>query len=129
MTPMLKMAVTLLLDGEWHDLEEILRELSKLVPPGRAVRRNETDRRLSSGTPVRRVTRGSEDRLIASGKRAIAKDMLNKSYFEIYPPGKVKNKRVRMTQVPARYLYEQKHGGDHGRGHDDLPVREVASGE
>jgi DNA-directed RNA polymerase subunit M/transcription elongation factor TFIIS len=104
---MLTKAVELLEDGEWHDLEFVLRELGKLVPPGRAMRRNENDRRLSSGTDARKKDL-SETRLIASGKRAIAKDLLNKSYFEIYPLGRVQNKRVRMTELPPRAVWERK---------------------
>ena len=31
-------------DGEWHDFEDLLRELAKMVPPGIAMRRSEYDR-------------------------------------------------------------------------------------
>lgn len=111
---MMLRAVELLEDGEWHDYDRVLAELAKMVPPGRALRRNEMDRRHASRTTERKRTEFTEERRIASGKRAIAKDMLNKEYIEVYPPGKVKNKRIRMTQVPSRVLRERlrEGGGD-----------------
>lgn len=43
-TPWLGEAYKLLADGEWHDREEIVKELAKMVPPGIAWRHAETAR-------------------------------------------------------------------------------------
>lgn len=96
----------LLEDGEWHDFEEVLAQLMKLIPPGRALRRTEAMRRYKSDAEERQRP-FSQERQIASGKRAIAKDALAKPYIEIYPLGKVKNKRVRMTELPPKVRVER----------------------
>jgi hypothetical protein len=85
----------LLGDGQWHDLESVMLQLMKLVPPGRAMRVNERERKSSTGahyppgTPVpeRRVPR-SREQLITSGARTLVRDFLsNPKVFEVDRPG------------------------------------------
>jgi hypothetical protein len=108
-SPLLVRAVELLEDGKWHDLDKTVRELSRLVPPGRAIRRAEQNRAQASGTPTR-TRQLSHERLIASGARSIAREVMRPPHFEIDPPastGRPANtddgrKRVRLVQVPPR---------------------------
>ena len=48
--------VELLVDGNWHDLEQVLAEVGKLVPPGQAMREMERSRRNNARTPTRAVS-------------------------------------------------------------------------
>lgn len=67
----------LLADGNWHELEPLLNELAKLVPPGRALRRNENARlKARNQGPAMRTYPRSKDYLIASGARRIVREAL-----------------------------------------------------
>lgn len=81
-------ALELLGDRQWHNTDDVLRELAKLVPPGRAMRRTEQERRNASSKPSNRAQAkviGERqrplpiDRQIASGARRICYDFLHSS--------------------------------------------------
>jgi len=77
----------LLEDGQWQALDEIRRRLGAAVAPGKALRRyeqNEANRALHHGPRVGPEL--SDDEKIASGRRAIATDVihsLKKRYVEV----------------------------------------------
>lgn len=102
LTPQLERAYELLADGEWHDREEIMFEISKVITPGVAVRHAETVRQ-TSGTypapPERKVPR-SQAFLIASGKRSLARSALRTKRIErkVDENGRV---LVRLMGAPA----------------------------
>jgi hypothetical protein len=96
----------ILADGEWHEYEELMRELVPLVAPGRAWRANEEGRYRQALHRARakgeelpwkppRVRPVDPDRARESGARAIVRKMLNSGYFEIDPPGRAAKKRIR----------------------------------
>jgi hypothetical protein len=94
-------AIELLSDREWHPYEPVLRDLSRLVPPGVAIRKSEamrkTSARLHNGPAVRKRPR-PVDELIRSGARAIVRDFLRTRTFEIDgvgPPGGSYTRRER----------------------------------
>ena len=68
-------ATEILADGEWHDGLTIMREMSKLIPPGIAVRRAERNREYLSARrhdgPEERIVQRSQSELIRFGKRSI----------------------------------------------------------
>lgn len=105
-------AVELCEDGAWHDYEELITVLGRMVEPGPAMRRVERDR-LYTGGPAQR-TKGSEThRLIASGKRSLVRDFLHKPWFEKKPAGQthpdpLNPRQIRLAQVPARIQYERR---------------------
>lgn len=86
--PIHNRALELLADGEWHDRDWVVREVGKVVPPGRALRDVERRRKLTIERRIKRgltVTEGAleerqhkrdENLLIASGQRGIALDIL-----------------------------------------------------
>ena len=102
----------LLGDGEWHDLETVMQDLMKVVPPGRALRQNERDRQTSNqqktgSTPASRSRPQPRERLIAFGARTIVRDFLNNTRtFEVDRPGQQGNhkaslgRKVRMIGRP-----------------------------
>ena len=103
--PLTMRACELLDDREWHELEALFRALGKLVPPGKAVRRAERERKGQRGgtAPSERVKERSHERLIQFGRRSYARDAINASarYFE----RKTDDERVewiRMLEVPPR---------------------------
>lgn len=59
----------LLADGEWHDLDECCAVAGPLVPPGRASRVSEADRRRWNPGPRQRPR--SEDAAVVAGRRKI----------------------------------------------------------
>ncbi len=84
LSPQLARAYELLSDGEWHDREVILREIAKVITPGIAVRHTEVVR-LTSGkgvAPAERKKPRSQEFLIASGKRSLARATLRGSRIE-----------------------------------------------
>lgn len=103
LTPQLERAYELLSDGEWHDREKILFEISKRIPPGVAMRHAELVRQTSGKTPAppERVKKRSTEFLIASGKRSLARSALRGSRIEHRrdDDGKV---WVRDTQAPPK---------------------------
>lgn len=87
----------LLRDGQWHDYRVIVTQLAIRVQPGRAVRRAESQRRTAGremyggreNTPPRKVHADDAAHQIRVGSRHIAKQVLNRSAFEIKPHGQV----------------------------------------
>lgn len=112
-TPPLIRAVILCKDGEWHDLEEILYEVGKVILPGQAMRRAERNRRDSGGPKIR--TKGELSRVMAAGKRSLARDFVKMPWFEIVPYGpnipKGIVRKVRLVQMPARIDLTQENIG------------------
>lgn len=89
-------AVELLEDGEWHDYKQVVREAAKVIPPGKALRRNEQMRQAAVRRPgehltytaERRVIARSHEELISIGAQAIVRATLSGSAtFEIEPRG------------------------------------------
>lgn len=103
----------LLQDGKWHDYHTIVREAAKVVPPGKALRKQEQLRKAGvrgpgkhlSYTHERRAVHRSNDELIGFGARAIVGATLASSrIFEIKPRGKVlpgEKKRIRLSGKPV----------------------------
>ena len=94
----------LLVDGQWHDFEETLKELTKKVPPGVALRRAETNRLKGGTSQPERVEQPGLERLIHIGKRAVAREALRDNsriaqVFEIVPKG-MSGRRA--TKIPRR---------------------------
>ena len=98
------MAADLLTDGEWREYEWMIRELGKLVPPGRAIRRNEQDRSYNSDARER-VRPLSPERAIQAGRRAIVRDALRVSSYEHEERDGIRF--VRMLRVPPRVARER----------------------
>lgn len=103
-TPQLARAYELLADGEWHDRETIMFEISKVITPGVAVRHAETVR-LTSGKapnppPVRKVPR-SYDFLVATGKRSLARSALRGKRIE-HKPDEDGRTLVRLSNPPVK---------------------------
>lgn len=84
LSPQLARAYELLSDGEWHDREVILREIVKVITPGIAVRHAEMVRKTSGKgvAPAERKKPRSQEFLIASGKRSLARQTLRGSRIE-----------------------------------------------
>jgi hypothetical protein len=96
-------AVEICADGRWHDHGALVRELSKMVPPGRAMRRAESNRVKGGGTPER-TNEAQAHRILESGRRSIVKEFVRKPWFETDPPGRQPQGtrlRVRLVKVPA----------------------------
>jgi hypothetical protein len=103
-SPVLIRAVELLEDRAWHDYEATIRELARMVPPGKAIRRAERLR--AQRGPAERYVPVSDERAIASGQRSIVKDSLHAPWFEVCPAGVLPLelrplRRVRLVMVPA----------------------------
>ena len=104
--PLVMRAVELLEDGEWHYVEDVLRELMKMVPPGRALRQAEQQRQYDG--PAQRVRHKSERQLIEIGRRLLARRALVGSgkadYFEMTPaspgPKKDETRLIRLIGIP-----------------------------
>lgn len=80
-------AEEILADGEWHNYGEVIEALMPLVPPGVALRKNESARRKGKPTsPVNRQVQRTETQLIRAGQRSVVTQMLNSgAIFEIEP--------------------------------------------
>lgn len=103
-------ATDLMKDRRWHEHEHIVRELMKVVPPGPAVRRNESDRaasyrqmhrELGPDEPVPPRKRPlSREKQIEAGQRSLVREFLSSNVFESYPKStagrQVQNKVIRM---------------------------------
>jgi hypothetical protein len=107
-SPELDRARRLLADGAWHDYEQVIRQLIKIIPPGRAIREAEKLRvaqarkraRYASSPPPEAAPRRSPpdlDRLRETGARSIVRKMLNGAHFEITPPGRGR-RRIRLPR-------------------------------
>lgn len=112
-SPELERARELLADGGWHDYEQVMRELVKVIPPGRAVREADSLRvaqvrkraRYAGRTPPDKPARqrhGDLDRIRTTGARAIIRKMLNGAEFDIDPPGRAERKRIRLPDATGR---------------------------
>lgn len=66
----------ILADGEWHELEHVIREASKKVPPGKAFRHSERQRIRQREDGIER-TRGDRSDAIRTGARGIVVQTLN----------------------------------------------------
>jgi hypothetical protein len=129
-------AVEILMDGQWHDEQQVIRDLSRLIPPGVAMRRNERDRRMStagrqapdrptpSEVPPRKYQR-APDKLIASGARAILREVFQGNTYEI-KDGQIRLKRlpraVRGDQLRASWLQPILNALAETMHHEKLPV-------
>lgn len=83
-SPYMRRALQLMIDGEWHSEEVVVREMIKLIPPGPAMRRAEARRAgqrttATWQTPAERVVPRSADFLRVVGSRHIALDALKHS--------------------------------------------------
>lgn len=98
--------VEVLEDREWHDVEKVIREVGKIIPPGQAVRRAEVRRKGATKpnreVPAERKRPLSEDRLIASGRRSYARDAFHgtRKYLEFKREDGVE--WVRLLEIPGR---------------------------
>lgn len=108
---MLVRAADLLEDGEWHDYEQVIRELAKMVPPGRALRHAEKIRKAAGNgrnknedwnPPEQRVRARSREQIIATGARSIARSMIHHKDIEIrhLSDSHKGPKQIRMLRVP-----------------------------
>lgn len=90
-------------DGDWHELEPILREIGKLVPPGKAIRRAESIRQSVANAPAERHQPKPPERLIQYGRRSWARDALGASrrYFEQKEDADG-TRWIRMRELPPR---------------------------
>lgn len=95
----------LLADGQWHDFEQIMRQLMPLVPAGiatRVVERGRTKGR-ADVSPPKRVKPMSVDEQIRSGQRGFVRDVLNYARFYEATPSKARgtrldpDRRIRLT--------------------------------
>lgn len=85
----LREALSLLQDGEWHDVDEVIRKVMLKVEPGKAVRTAERTRRNAANQhgnyamPEVRKFELPTERLVEIGARQKAYDTLhNKRWFE-----------------------------------------------
>lgn len=98
-SPLVMKVCELLDDGEWHDVEWLIREVGKLVPPGQAIRRAELRRKQNArDAPAERQRPYNEDRQIASGRRSFVRDAINSSREHFETDGQ----RIRMLSLPSR---------------------------
>ena len=109
-------AAQILADRAWHNYEEVVRELMRVVPPGPAVRRAERNRAgmiysrggARSRAPESRALPRSTEELIAFGARDFVVEFLNSStawQVEAHPGGgrganRDPRRRVRMVRLP-----------------------------
>lgn len=100
-SPMRVRAEELLSDGEWHNFERVVSQVSRLVPPGQAARRAEIMRQYGGKArgPARRVVPRELDHQIRSGARAIVKDILRDEIFEIDLPGRLDDPSIRRVRM------------------------------
>lgn len=71
--------LTILADGQWHPLHEIVDQLAVMMPPGAAYRRSEQGRRRrqrARNMPVTERQRGDKDSAIAAGQRIAAREVV-----------------------------------------------------
>jgi len=105
-TALARRADQLLRDGKWHDYEEVLAELMKVVPPGRAVRVAELNRRQAhrglgpnDPLPPRRRPQPPE-KVVEFGAKEVVRDFLRNRAYETDPNTSLdKSKRRRIRQV------------------------------
>lgn len=102
--PLMMRLFELIDDGEWHEVEPLLREVGKMIPPGQAIRRAELRRRNSGhATPLERRRPVSEERQIVSGQRSFARDTINsaRTHVEVkFDEDGVEH--IRMLSLPPR---------------------------
>ena len=99
-------AVELTEDGQWHDYDTVAKELAKLIPPGKAMRRAEQTR-LTQGGPAERRLPTDDHRVIETGKKAIVRGTLRGRWFEVDPPGRHwdgQTRRVRLIVTPPTVM-------------------------
>ena len=81
-----------LLDGEWHPYEEVRAAVMRVIPPGMAIRKAESERlaearkRSKRGRPPltqERTVSRSSDFLIEYGRSRIANDVLKAEPYEV----------------------------------------------
>lgn len=109
-------AVELLEGKGWVDLEPVLRELIKLVPPGIAMRKTEDDRVRNVGSPKPRVRYQDTEDLVRTGARAYIRSTVLK--VEAY---EMRWLNDRLQQIQLVYLPRSVRG-DRMRGQVILPV-------
>jgi hypothetical protein len=105
----LRAVVDMLDDGQPREVEAVIREAGKKIPPGVAIRRNERTRqslsRRRNGTVKERAKPLSEERQIEAGRRAMVREALRPRFFAIEDrDGK---KYVRLVNMPPRVLRDR----------------------
>lgn len=101
-------AVEILDGGGWHDMEDVIADLSRLVPPGRAIRRNERDRAASGGPPTRHNPLPVEE-MIRSGARSIVRELIRKQRHRA-PVYETEHGKVRLVGLPRNVTSDRKNG-------------------
>lgn len=105
----LSRAVELTEDGGWHNYADLMRELAKLVQPGKAIRKAEKNR-LGDGGPAVRTKNAETERVIQTGKNAVVREFLTKPWFEVKPTGRITDgtvRQIRLTKIPTRLLRDR----------------------
>lgn len=105
--PLLMRAVELLEDQRWHFTEDVVREIMKVVPPGKALRAAEKSRVSGNSSkprqrdwkpPPERVRPISTERAIQVGARVLARQVLFHPSFE--RSGSGETQLIRMVKLP-----------------------------
>jgi hypothetical protein len=115
-------------DREWHNEEEVIREVGKVIPPGQAIRRNELRRANQRGKKEERQRPLSEERRITAGRRDFVRDALTASakYHEVKV---VDGQRwVRATGIPPRVARDRARARAHFHLDPELLADEIAQG-
>jgi hypothetical protein len=97
----------LLEDGEWRDIDWIVREAGKVVPPAKAIRVQEATRLKAGGPPVRHRPL-SDERRIESGRRYMVRQVLHSMKTSVERDGT----RFRLLRLPPRVEYYRKADAD-----------------
>lgn len=112
----------LLGDGEWHSYEQVARELCRLVPPGKAIRRSENERFHSTGKryakgeyPQERVRYRDTSELIRTGARSYVRDFLHHRNFEVRGAPRDPDRQIRLIRPPSAAEPDQRRMGESRR--------------
>jgi hypothetical protein len=110
--PLTRIAIRELRDGEWHPYERTVQTIMPKVHPGKAARIAERARKSTKGAtgttaPKERVKNTDLDRIIRVGARALVKQTLRTSIFEIdmdanqirIAPGKLKSAQRLLSEL------------------------------
>lgn len=113
-SPVSERLVEVLADREWHDLDHVISELAKLIPPGRAIREMERSRRNGARTEqaaqAERTYEIDHARLVRSGQRRIALSAIQRGrqngwvvVDQTASPGRrrANGRLVRMVELPS----------------------------
>lgn len=123
-------AVELTEDGQWHDYADLMRELAKLVPPGKAIRKAEKNR-LGDGGPAVRTKNAEIERVIQTGKNAVVREFLTKPWFEVKPAGSITDgtvRQIRLAKIPARLLRDRERAEEGRLMQPEVIIPELLAG-